>query len=98
MIFVATNKDRTTNFFTLLFLFLVLGSGIRDPRSGIGMDKKIGIRDRHLGSATLLYPEPEGLTWSGHVLKSEWLVLFRGRGRYITDRDKLLRLFFQIKL
>jgi hypothetical protein len=46
--FVATIKGMTTNYFhpSLLMLFLVPGSEIRDPRSGIW--------DKHPGSATLL--------------------------------------------
>jgi hypothetical protein len=56
--FVATKKCFTKNFFhpSLFYLFLDLGSEIRDPGSGMGknQDPESGIRDKHLGSATLL--------------------------------------------
>ncbi len=45
--FVATNKDKTTNFFPY-FSVAVVGSEIQDPRW-----IKIRIRDQHPGSATL---------------------------------------------
>jgi hypothetical protein len=67
VIFVATLKGMTSNFFypSLLLLFLDPGSEIRDPGSGIrdprseirdpGWVKiRIGIRDKHPGSATLI--------------------------------------------
>ncbi len=42
----------TTNFFSPLSFVAVFGSGIRDPGSGMG--KKVRIRDKHSGSATLI--------------------------------------------
>jgi hypothetical protein len=46
--FVATKKGMTTNFLSPLSFAAVFGSGIRDGY-------KIRIRDKHLGSATLLF-------------------------------------------
>ncbi len=46
--FVATYKVMTTNFFSPLSFVAVFGSGIRD-----GQKSGSGIRDKHLGSATL---------------------------------------------
>jgi hypothetical protein len=55
--FVATKKRITTNFVSPLFFVAVFGSGIRDPGSGMGknQDPGFGIRDKHPGSATLLF-------------------------------------------
>ena len=47
--FVATLKGMTSNFFLTLSFVAIFGSEIRDPGW-----VKIGIRDKHLGSATLL--------------------------------------------
>ncbi len=48
MIFVATKKGRTTNFFSSLSFVAVFGFGIRD-----GQKSGSGIRDKHPGSTTL---------------------------------------------
>ncbi len=67
MIFVATKKGRTTNFFSPFSFVAVFGSGIldqrseiRDPRSGIRDWQKSGsgIRNKHPGSARLLVSLP----------------------------------------
>jgi hypothetical protein len=52
--FVATYQGMTTNFFypSLLLMFLDPRSGIQDPGW-----VKIGIRDKHPGSATLIYTQ-----------------------------------------
>jgi hypothetical protein len=49
--FVATLKGMTTP----LSLVAVFGSRIRDPGSGIGKSQDPGWRDKHPGSATLLF-------------------------------------------
>ncbi len=56
MKFVATKKSLAKIFFSPLSFLPVFGSGIRDPRSGMGknQDPGSGIRDKHPGSATLL--------------------------------------------
>jgi hypothetical protein len=53
MKFVATKKGMTKIFFPPLSFVPVFRSGIRDPGSGMG---KIRIRDKHQGSATLIFP------------------------------------------
>jgi hypothetical protein len=48
--FVATKKGLTTNFFSTLSFVAVFVSEIRDPEW-----VKIRIRDKHPGSATLIF-------------------------------------------
>ncbi len=56
MKFLATKKGMIRNFFSSLSLVAVFGSGIRDPGSGMGKNKKSrsAIRDKHPGPVTLV--------------------------------------------
>ncbi len=56
MIFVATKKDRTTNFFHSSLFLLFLDRAVPFPRSGLwdGQKSGSGILDTHSGSATLI--------------------------------------------
>jgi hypothetical protein len=47
--FVAPKKGLTTNFFSPLSFVAVFGSGIRDPRSGMGKNQDPGSRIRDPG-------------------------------------------------
>jgi hypothetical protein len=53
VIFVATKKGMTTNFFSPLSFVAVFGFGIRDLGSEIDKKSGSGIRGKHPGSATL---------------------------------------------
>ncbi len=62
MKFVSTKKGMTTNFFSPLSFAAVLGSGIRDPGSGMGKNQDPGseIRDKHPG------PQPRKYSQKGN--------------------------------
>jgi hypothetical protein len=54
VIFLATKKGMTTNFFSPLSCVQVLRSGVRDPGWVKNQDPRSWIWDKHPGSATLL--------------------------------------------